>query len=101
MEKERSELAARIDVAYVARLARLELTEEERATFQRQLDEILGYVRKIGELDVAGIEPASHGLVVCNVFRRDEPRPGLDAETVLRNAPARLGDQFQVPKIVE
>ena len=90
-----------IDVAYVANLARLHLADEEVATFQRQLQDIVGYVRKIRELDTAGIEPTSHAHDVHNVFRRDEVKPGLDRETVLSNAPERAGDQFKVPKILE
>jgi len=93
--------AAGIDVAYVARLARLDLTEAEIRTFQPQLDQILEYVRKIGALNVEGIEPTSHAHPVVNVFRRDEPRAGLDRERVLSNAPAVVQDQFMVPKIVE
>ena len=91
----------KIDVAYVAHLARLHLTDEEVDTFQRQLEDIVGYVRKIRELDVSGIEPTSHAHDIHNVFRHDEPGPGLDRETVLANAPERTGDQFRVPRIVE
>lgn len=91
----------RIDVSYVARLARLYLTEEERQTFQAQLEHIVAYVHKIRELNVDGIEPTSHASAVQNVFRADAVRPGLDREAVLANAPAKAGDQFMVPKIVE
>jgi len=93
--------ADHIDVAYVAHLARLHLADEEIETFQRQLQDIVGYVRKIRELDTAGIEPTSHAHDVHNVFRCDEVKPGLDREIVLSNAPERTGDQFKVPKIVE
>ena len=91
----------KIDVSYVANLARLHLTEEERQLFQQQLEEIVGYVRKIGALDTAGIEPTSHACVVQNVFREDEVRPGLDHADVLDNAPVSANEQFMVPKIVE
>ena len=91
----------RIDVAYVANLARLELDPATAALFQRQMETIVDYVRKIGELDLTGIEPTSHGQPVYNVFREDVERPGLDRERVLANAPARLGDEFKVPRIVE
>lgn len=90
-----------IDVAYVANLARLELDPETAALFQRQMETIVDYVRKIGELDLAGIEPTSHGQPVFNVFREDVERPGLDHGRVLANAPARIGDEFKVPRIVE
>jgi aspartyl-tRNA(Asn)/glutamyl-tRNA(Gln) amidotransferase subunit C len=91
----------KIDVAYVAKLARMYLTPEEQAEFQGQLDQILGYVRKITELDLSGIEPTSHSHPVNNVFRKDEPKKGLDNETVMKNAPEQFGGQFIVPKIVE
>jgi aspartyl-tRNA(Asn)/glutamyl-tRNA(Gln) amidotransferase subunit C len=90
-----------IDVDYVAHLARLHLTDEEIRTFQAQLSQIVDYVRKIDHLKLDGIEPTSHAHPVVNVLRRDEVRPGLDREAVLRNAPAVIQDQFMVPKIVE
>ena len=101
MPDPRTDDVDRIDVAYVAHLARLHLTGEEVDTFQHQLEDIVGYVRKIAELDVTGIEPTSHAHDVHNVFRRDEAGPGLERDTVLANAPERTGDQFKVPKIVE
>ncbi|MFC1462459.1 Asp-tRNA(Asn)/Glu-tRNA(Gln) amidotransferase subunit GatC [Verrucomicrobiota bacterium] len=91
----------KIDVAYVARLARLYLTEEERAEFQGQLEQVVEYVRKIGDLDLEGIEPTSHAHLVQNVLRRDETRPGLEHEQVMENAPASADGQFSVPKIIE
>ncbi len=90
-----------IDVRYVANLARLALTEEEIATFQGQLSQIVEYVQAIDRLDVTGIEPTSHALPRYNVFRADEVRPSLDRDTVLRNAPSSRDGQFIVPKIVE
>jgi aspartyl-tRNA(Asn)/glutamyl-tRNA(Gln) amidotransferase subunit C len=90
-----------IDVAYVARLAHIRLTASEQAEFQRQLETILAYVDQIAGLDVAGIEPTSHGQPVYNVFRDDATRPGLARDTVLANAPERVGDEFKVPRIVE
>jgi len=90
-----------IDVGYVAHLARLHLSDEEKAVFQPQLEHIVEYVRKIRELDVSGIEPTSHAHAVTNVFRRDEVRPGLDRDEVLRNAPEETHGQFRVPKIME
>jgi aspartyl-tRNA(Asn)/glutamyl-tRNA(Gln) amidotransferase subunit C len=100
MKTERPDVTG-IDVAYVARLARLDLTEEERARFQAQLGDIVGYVRQISRLDVSGIEPTSHAMTVHNVFRDDAVKPGLDPEVVRKNAPAILNGQFKVPRIVE
>lgn len=91
----------KIDVAYVARLARLYLTDEECAEFQGQLEQIVGYVRKIGDLDLGGIEPTSHAHLVQNVFRSDDARPGLDHDGVMENAPACSDGQFSVPRIIE
>ncbi len=90
-----------IDVGYVAELARLELTDEEKALFQRQLDGIVDYVEKISEVDVEGVPPTMHGREIVNAFREDEVRASLDRETALGNAPARTGDEFMLPKIVE
>ena len=91
----------KIDVSYVARLARLKLTDEEKRTFQAQLEGVVGYGEKVRELDVAGVEPTAHGMPVQNVFRHDEPRDGLDQDTVMRNAPCQRDGLFVVPKIVE
>ena len=91
----------KIDVAYVAELARLELTDEEKSVFQPQLENIVKYVEKISEVDVEGVEPMMHGRTLVNAFREDEVRPSLATETALANAPARVGYEFLLPKIVE
>ncbi len=91
----------KIDVAYVAELARLELTDEEKAVFQPQLENIVRYVEKISSVDVEGVEPMMHGRSLVNAFREDVVRESLSAEVALGNAPARVGDEFLLPKIVE
>ena len=91
----------KIDVGYVSNLARLELTEEEKATFQPQLEGIVGYVEKISEVNVEGVPPMMHGKEIVNAFREDEVRPSMATETALANAPKRVGDEFLLPKIVE
>ena len=91
----------KIDVAYVAELARLELTDEEKSVFQPQLENIVKYVEKISEVDVEGVEPMMHGRPLVNAFLEDVLRPSLDREAALSNAPARVGDEFLLPKIVE
>ena len=73
----------KIDVGYVAELARLELTDEEKSVFQPQLENIVKYVEKISEVDVEGVEPMMHGRMLVNAFREDEVRPSLAAETAL------------------
>lgn len=91
----------KIDVAYVSELARLELTEAEKALFQPQLEGIVKYVEMISSVDVSQVEPMMHGRPLVNSFREDEVRPSLDREAALRNAPARMGHEFLLPKIVE
>ena len=91
----------KIDVGYVAELARLELTDEEKAVFQPQLEGIVKYVEKISEVNVDGVEPMMHGRPLVNAFREDTVRPSLDHEKALVNAPARGGEEFLLPKIVE
>jgi aspartyl-tRNA(Asn)/glutamyl-tRNA(Gln) amidotransferase subunit C len=88
---------SREQVLHVARLARLELSEEEVARFQEQLSAILEAVGKVAELDLSGVEPTSHPLDVVNVWEDDEPRPCLSVEDALANAPERDGDFFKVP----
>lgn len=91
----------KIDVAYVAELARLELTDEEKAVFQPQLEGIVKYVEMISKVDVEGVEPMMHGQTLVNAFREDVVRPSLPTEVALNNAPDRVGDEFLLPKIVE
>lgn len=89
-----------IDVRYVANLARLELTDGEIATFQPQLDAILGYVESLTKLDVSGIEPTAHTAQVFGHMRDDEPHTSLEPAAVLRNAPDQAQGQIRVPKVV-
>jgi aspartyl-tRNA(Asn)/glutamyl-tRNA(Gln) amidotransferase subunit C len=90
-----------IDVAYVAHLARLHLDDDEIKTLQPQMEEIVGFVKKIDELDVEGVEPMSHAVAVVNVLREDKARSGIDHEAVMENAPLDLDGQFGVPRILE
>ena len=90
-----------LDVAYVARLARINLTEDEAKIFQRQLDDVLKYVEKLRQVDVNGIDAAAHVLPAFNVFRADAPRDWLTAEQALSNAPRQANGLFIVPKVVE
>lgn len=91
----------KIDVAYVAELARLELSPEEKAVFQPQLENIVKYVEKISAVDVSDVPPTLNGHDVVNAFREDVVRPSMDREAALANAPARAGNEFMLPKIVE
>lgn len=88
---------SRDEVLHVARLARLELTDEEVERFGEQLSAILEAVGKVAELDLSGVEPTSHPLDLVNVWAEDEPRPSLSVEEALANAPDREGPFFEVP----
>jgi aspartyl-tRNA(Asn)/glutamyl-tRNA(Gln) amidotransferase subunit C len=90
-----------IDVKYVAHLARLALTPDEEKKLASQLGNILGYIEKLKELDVAGVEPTAHAVPMVNVTRPDEIQPSLPHDEALRNAPAQANGLFIVPKIVE
>jgi aspartyl-tRNA(Asn)/glutamyl-tRNA(Gln) amidotransferase subunit C len=93
--------AVEIDVKYVAHLARLALTPEEEKTIGAQLGNVLGYIEKLKEVDVSGVEPTAHAFPLVNVTRPDEVRPSLSHEDALRNAPATANGLFIVPKILE
>ncbi|HEY5909429.1 MAG TPA: Asp-tRNA(Asn)/Glu-tRNA(Gln) amidotransferase subunit GatC [Verrucomicrobiae bacterium] len=90
-----------LDVKYVAHLARLSLTPEEEKTIGAQLAGVLGYIEKLKEVDVSGVEPTAHAFPLVNVARPDVVRPSLSHEDALRNAPAHANGLFIVPKIVE
>jgi aspartyl-tRNA(Asn)/glutamyl-tRNA(Gln) amidotransferase subunit C len=97
-------VAEKIDetqVRKVAKLARLELTEEEIVEFTGQLSAILGYVEKMNELDTDNVEPLAHCLPISNVFRRDCVKESLGTEKTLANAPQHDAEFFKVPKILD
>jgi aspartyl-tRNA(Asn)/glutamyl-tRNA(Gln) amidotransferase subunit C len=85
------------EVRHVARLARLQLTDEELARFGEQLSAILDAVGKVSELDLSDVPPTAHPLDLVNVWAEDEPRPSLPVEDALANAPDRDGTFFRVP----
>jgi aspartyl-tRNA(Asn)/glutamyl-tRNA(Gln) amidotransferase subunit C len=87
----------REEVLHVAKLARLELTDDEVERLTEQLGAILEAVSKVSELDLADVPPTSHPLQVVNAWAPDEPRPSLSLDEVFVNAPAREGDLFKVP----
>ncbi len=79
-----------LDVAYIARLSRMALTEEELSTFEKQLSDILGYVDQLKKLDVDGIEPTQHAVPVSNVMRADKAEPWDVLKQAMVNAPANV-----------
>jgi len=90
-----------LDVAYVAKLARLNLSDAETQLFQKQLGDVLKYADKLREVDVSHVEAAAHAVPIFNVFREDEPRDWLTAEQALSNAPRQANGLFIVTKVVE
>jgi len=92
---------SREQVEYVAHLSRLDLSEEEKARFARQLDAILQAVEKLNELDTQQVEPLVHIAPRRNVFREDAAGQSLPPEEALRNAPERADGYFKVPRIIE
>ena len=90
-----------LDVDYVANLARIELTDEEKEKFRSQFGDILKYFEKLNQVDVEGVEPTAHAFARYNVWDEDEVRPGFTADEALSNAPARRHDQVVVPRVIE
>jgi aspartyl-tRNA(Asn)/glutamyl-tRNA(Gln) amidotransferase subunit C len=90
----------RDDVAHVARLARLQLTEDELDTFTGQLAKVLDHARDVEALDVGDVPPTSHPYPLQNVLRPDELRPTLDRDEVLAAAPATEDGRFRVPPVL-
>jgi len=90
----------RDDAAYVARLARIDLTDEELDRYAGQLATVLGHAADIAALDTEGVEPTAHPLPLRNVTRPDEPQPSLDRAEVLAQAPAVEDSRFRVPRIL-
>jgi aspartyl-tRNA(Asn)/glutamyl-tRNA(Gln) amidotransferase subunit C len=92
---------AREDVARIALLSRIAMSDDELDRFSEQLSRIVAYFDTLNELDTADVEPLSHALPVANVFRDDEPAPSLPAEAAVANAPARSGTCFKVPRVLD
>ena len=91
----------KMDVGYVAALARIDLTEAETSLFQEQLNQVLHYVEQLNELDVSEVEPTAHAFPVFNVLRKDEVGVSLDHSAVISNAPAATDGEVRVPKIID
>ena len=89
------------EVEHVALLARLRLSEEQRAQFTTQLNSILEHFEQLQNVDTAGVPPMSHAVAMSNVFREDEPADPLTLEDALQNAPDRARDCFRVPRVIE
>jgi aspartyl-tRNA(Asn)/glutamyl-tRNA(Gln) amidotransferase subunit C len=90
----------REDAAYVARLARIDLTPQELDLYAQQLAVVLDHAAQVAAIDTAGIEPTAHPLPLQNVLRSDVPRPSLDRAVVLDQAPEVEDHRFRVPRIL-
>jgi aspartyl-tRNA(Asn)/glutamyl-tRNA(Gln) amidotransferase subunit C len=90
-----------IDIDHVARLARLELTDDERARLREQLGVILEHAAKVGEVATDDVPPTASAVPQSNVFRADEPEPSLPRDLVLSNAPETEDGRFRVPRVTE
>ena len=88
---------SRDEVLHVARLARLELTDDEVAKFQEQLSDILEAVSKVSQLDLSDVPPTAHPLEIANAWAEDEPHACLTHDEVFANAPDREDDHFRTP----
>lgn len=94
-------MSSNIDIDYVAKLARIELGEEEKKKFSAQLGQVLEYFEKLSAVDVSGVEPSAHAHALCNVWREDEAEPAMGVEDALMNAPKKRENQIVVPKVVD
>jgi aspartyl-tRNA(Asn)/glutamyl-tRNA(Gln) amidotransferase subunit C len=90
-------MLSREQVLHVARLARLELTEDEQGRMAEELSKVLDYMATMSELDLADVEPTSHVVAVENALRADEPRPSLPQDAALASAPDPANGGFRVP----
>ena len=88
------------EVLYVAHLARLDLDEESIEKFAGQIDEILGYIEKLNQVDTQNIKPTSHAIFLTNAFREDKEHEHIERELALSNAPEKEDGSFVVPKVV-
>lgn len=90
-----------LNIDYIARLARIDLTGDEKLELTRQLGRVIEYMDQLNQLDVSDVEPTSHPFPMTNITREDVPGTSLDHEDAMRNAPSKSGGLFRVPKIVE
>lgn len=89
------------EIQKIALLSRLEIKEEAMAQTEKALNDILGYVAELEELDLTGAEPMAHAVPLHNVFRKDEVKPSLDHKLALQNAPEEEDGYFKVPRVVQ
>ncbi len=91
----------KMDIEKVARLARIELSEEEKKMFGNQLEQVLAHMEQLNRLDTTGVEPTSHAIPMVNVFREDEVKRSVSKEEILEISPDQEDGHFKVPRIIE
>lgn len=89
------------DVLHVAKLARLNLTDEEAQALSVDMENIIGFANKLNELDTEGVVPTAHAIPMSNAFREDVVKPSFDRDDMIRNAPSADESGYTVPKVVE
>ena len=89
------------EVKHIAKLAKLSLSEDEVEKYAKDLGDIAGFVEKLNEVDVTGVNPTAHAVDKYNVFRQDELKDSYNRETILKNAPSKEAGCISVPKVVE
>ena len=89
------------DVEHVAKLARLEFSEQEKEKLAKELNTILEYIEKLNELDTANVKPLSHVIELTNVMREDKVQSSIPKEDALQNAPSKNEKFFKVPKVIK
>ena len=90
-----------MDIEHLSLLARLNLSDDEKQLFSRQVDSIIDYINTLNELDTSDVEPTAHILPMKNVFREDTLKVSLPREKAMQNAPEKNDDFYRVPKIIE
>lgn len=91
----------KIDIEYIANLARIRLDKKDIKAFSSQLGDIISYIEKLKEVDTSKTAPTTHPLPVKNVFREDKVGESLSAQKALMNAPKKKGTFFKVPRVIE
>jgi len=88
------------DVEYVAKLAKLKLSQEEKRRFQKELDKVIRYIDQLNQVDTENVPPTSHVVPMQNVLREDKVKPSLTQKEALANAPDKKDGHFRVPKVI-
>ena len=91
---------SRDDIIHIAKLSRLEFTDEELEKYTKDLDNIVNFANTLSEIDVTGVKPTNHILDIKNVFRKDEVKEFGNLDYLLQNAPEKEQNMFKIPKVI-